>query len=777
MKKLKTLLILSGLATSLLAGCKTNTKSSEAPASSDAPVSSVSNPESISSVAPSSEPASSSQLVETVASIAVVTEPTKKSYRTGEEFDAAGLVVKAVYNTGRETNLNANDYQLSGFDSESAGLKEITVTYEGKTTSFNVSVFGKNGLEIVSAPDKVIYAVGDEFDATGLEVALKWSDGSSDPLAEGEFTVAGFDSVTPGEKIITVTAGSETATFTVDVYAKDWSSADKTLMNQYLLYSFPYYLSFSIEEGGLVNPNTEEEICTWYEARTAFEAGEAALNEYKATLEAIKVSGQQAWNPFESTGFSGSRYTDDLDYLGFDEESEVYQYMRMYNDNEEASGYQVLSMGLDPEGKLLIVTTVALLPAGGWADGGGFYGAGTTSSGQPFDMVEELLDLVDGRAQLGYEDAENYGIGFTDFFEVPEHSHDTVVFFLSMGHDSPYTLTNLYSNVYDGGSFYMSFTNEYATAGTPNFTQEDFDALLARYEARGVEFVLDDVNYSIPIYTLETVYNGYELSILFYFSENSITYEVKVKGFELPYTANVFLSLFETKMEAYAENQSLDCERVEGVYNYDPENNVAMDGYLLGYADTDAGFINGVTMANRNLVKGTLRQTGLLTAAEINALNWTTMATANVGTAKVNDEANVQYSLAADGNTLQFVSGDKLYSATYNPEDGKLTVVISVIEGDDADVTVVFNADEFTAATGSNNDAFAGTWENADLKLTLSKSKEVIMQQRIQFTAAAQEDGSAMQYTVILQATYVPALGRYVVMCVIYVRLVNTLQQ
>lgn len=787
MKKIKTLLVLSGLVTSLLVGCTTNTKSSAAPSSIDAASSadviSSSIPESTPSVAPSSAPASSSQIVEAVVSISVTSEPTKKSYRTGEELNTEGLVVKATYNTGREETLNAGDYQLSGFDTNATGLQEVIVTYQGKTTKFSVSVFGKDGLEIVSAPDKVVYAVGDEFDATGLVVAQKYGDGSRDVLEASAYTVEGFDSAAAGEKTITVAAGSETATFTVNVYAKDWSAAEKAQMNPQneacvLVYQIPYVLSFTLEEGGATYIDSDEKAATWYEARTAYAVTEDDLADYKATIEAIKTSkGEQAWAAFETTGISGSRFTDDLDLLGFDDESEVYQYMRYYQDNEDSSLNQVLSIGLDPDGKLLAVSTLCVLPVA-WIDGGGYYGAGTLSDGTPYDMVEDLFGLIDSRAQIAYDDASDFDVGFTSLFEVPEHSHDTVVFYLAKGHDSPYISTNLYSKEYDAGSFVMQFTNEHATAGTPAYTQEDFDALIDAYAAKGYTFVEDTETYSVPVYVLDTVYKGYTLHVEFLFGNGLMELSVDVKDFVLPYTADIYLGFLTGKMEAYAETQSLVCQNVPAAYQYDEANNRAQAGYLLGYADTDAGFINGITMSNRNLIKGSLRQTGLLTAAEINALTWQTLSTLEVGTAKVGEEDNAQYQVNADDeNVLAFVSGENYYVAVYDPDNATLAVTVTNLT-DSSETVVNFAATDFTAATGSNNNPFAGTWENADLKLTLSKSKEIITQQYIQF-AAAEKDDYVMVYTVMLSMQYISSMDRYVVVCSIVVACVakSALQQ
>ncbi len=72
-------------------------------------------------------------------------------------------------------------------------------------------------IAVTTAPSKTEYHNGDEFDLTGMVVTATYSDGTSDEITD--YTVSGYDS-TPGAKIITVTYGEHTATFTVNVLAR-----------------------------------------------------------------------------------------------------------------------------------------------------------------------------------------------------------------------------------------------------------------------------------------------------------------------------------------------------------------------------------------------------------------------------------------------------------------------------------------------------------------------------------------------------------------------------
>ncbi len=70
----------------------------------------------------------------------ITSGPTKKTYRLGEALDTAGLRVSAVDGKGVKFILGKGDYTLSGMDSSTVGEKTITVTYQGLTASFRVTV-------------------------------------------------------------------------------------------------------------------------------------------------------------------------------------------------------------------------------------------------------------------------------------------------------------------------------------------------------------------------------------------------------------------------------------------------------------------------------------------------------------------------------------------------------------------------------------------------------------------------------------------------------------
>ncbi len=75
----------------------------------------------------------------TLSSIAIKANPNKTVYIVGDSFDSTGLVLTATYSDGSTKEITSG-YSVGGFSSTSVGTKTVTITYEGKTTTFNVTV-------------------------------------------------------------------------------------------------------------------------------------------------------------------------------------------------------------------------------------------------------------------------------------------------------------------------------------------------------------------------------------------------------------------------------------------------------------------------------------------------------------------------------------------------------------------------------------------------------------------------------------------------------------
>lgn len=240
--------------------------------------------------------------------------PTKTRYFVGEPFDATGLVVTAYY--ADNTSTQATGYTLSSPDMSAYGNKTVTVTFDEKTVDFSILVVDVSGIEVKTMPTKVEYPKGDVFDATGLSILVKYTDGTSETKTSG-FEVSGFDSSSVGEKTITVTYKTHTATFKVTVY--DLSGIRIT--------SFPskvyYKIGESFDPSGLTvaelrQDGTEKEITDYdisgFDSSTA--GSKTITVSYNVTANGVsKFIGSDSFqikvtndgkNPFDDSSSDGS---------------------------------------------------------------------------------------------------------------------------------------------------------------------------------------------------------------------------------------------------------------------------------------------------------------------------------------------------------------------------------------------------------------------------------------------------------------------------------------
>ena len=152
-----------------------------------------------------------------VKSIAVKTNPTKTSYYVGETLNTAGLTLTATYNSGK-TETVSSGFTCSPTALNTAGTQTITVTYSGKTATFNVTVNtdAVKSIAVKTNPTKTSYYVGDTLNTAGLTLTATYNSGKTETVSSG-FTCSPTALNTAGTQTITVTYSGKTATFNVTV--------------------------------------------------------------------------------------------------------------------------------------------------------------------------------------------------------------------------------------------------------------------------------------------------------------------------------------------------------------------------------------------------------------------------------------------------------------------------------------------------------------------------------------------------------------------------------
>jgi hypothetical protein len=155
--------------------------------------------------------------------IIIAQMPNKTIYELVEEFSSEGIKVIAIREDGSTSEVNVSSYQITGFDSTSAGVKLVTITYETFTTSLQVTVLPASltSIKVEELPAKLDYYIGDSLDTTGLVVKAYYSDSSEVilPYGNGEtgYEIAEFDNTSVGVKTVTINFRNRSDSFEVNV--------------------------------------------------------------------------------------------------------------------------------------------------------------------------------------------------------------------------------------------------------------------------------------------------------------------------------------------------------------------------------------------------------------------------------------------------------------------------------------------------------------------------------------------------------------------------------
>ena len=109
----------------------------------------------------------------TVESISITNPPAKTDYLEGERFSKTGMIVTAYYNN--KTSAVVTDYTVSPWAGLSVSDTVVTIRYEGKQTTVNITVTPQplSALEnilVTTPPNKTIYYEGEFFSPEGMIV-------------------------------------------------------------------------------------------------------------------------------------------------------------------------------------------------------------------------------------------------------------------------------------------------------------------------------------------------------------------------------------------------------------------------------------------------------------------------------------------------------------------------------------------------------------------------------------------------------------------------------
>ena len=139
-----------------------------------------------------------------------VTPPTKLMYEVGEELDKTGMSVTLYYDDGESRNVNLNECSITGFDSSSTGSKTVTVSYMGKSASFEVVIIkAQQDEELIEQISAAIGEYLDYFDS--IDLSGYSEEAIAAFMAAKEEALAAINNATTPEEVAQALANAKAA--------------------------------------------------------------------------------------------------------------------------------------------------------------------------------------------------------------------------------------------------------------------------------------------------------------------------------------------------------------------------------------------------------------------------------------------------------------------------------------------------------------------------------------------------------------------------------------
>ena len=155
-----------------------------------------------------------------VTGIELISQPDETEFRIGTEFDFTGAKIKVSYAGGKTEEMDVTVDMTTGGNIHHLGKQTITVTYYGKTTTFEVKVIpvAISSLKLETMPTKTEYLEGQELDLSGMVLVAVMNNKTENQVSVG-YTVSGYSSE-PGKHTVTIGYMGKTVSFEVKVKAK-----------------------------------------------------------------------------------------------------------------------------------------------------------------------------------------------------------------------------------------------------------------------------------------------------------------------------------------------------------------------------------------------------------------------------------------------------------------------------------------------------------------------------------------------------------------------------
>lgn len=153
----------------------------------------------------------------TLSGISILSDSIKTKIKVGETLDTSALKLSATYSNNSVGTISAG-FEVGTIDTTTAGVKELTVTYNGKTAKIDITVVGVAAINVIAGGNLEV-TEGTPLNLTGIVVQATNTDNTTELVPFADLTFGQVDTDTVGTKELTITyAGVST---TVNVLVKE----------------------------------------------------------------------------------------------------------------------------------------------------------------------------------------------------------------------------------------------------------------------------------------------------------------------------------------------------------------------------------------------------------------------------------------------------------------------------------------------------------------------------------------------------------------------------
>ncbi len=157
-------------------------------------------------------------------SLSIKQLPSKTEYIKGEELDVTNGLFTAHYDNGENIDYPIEKYMCSGFDPEKLGKQTITITFNGRTTEFEVNVVDRSltGIKLIHLPQQQ-FIIGSKFTIEGGFVTLVYNNGTTEDISmdEKEVEVSKPNLNKLGKQTVDVKYKEYTASYEIEVVTSE----------------------------------------------------------------------------------------------------------------------------------------------------------------------------------------------------------------------------------------------------------------------------------------------------------------------------------------------------------------------------------------------------------------------------------------------------------------------------------------------------------------------------------------------------------------------------